>query len=62
MRCTGALEMKQPEYTEGQRATENFERGMKSLFKVPKAAIVRAEKKKQKKSSSLRKQKRADKD
>jgi hypothetical protein len=53
--------MKQMEYTEGPKATENFERGMKALFKAPKAAIVQA-KKKQKKLSSLRKQKRADKD
>jgi hypothetical protein len=28
--------MKQPEYTEGREATENFERGMKALFRVPK--------------------------
>jgi hypothetical protein len=51
-----------PEYTEGPKALENFERGMKALFKVPKAAVVQAEKKKQKKASSLRKAKRADKD
>ena len=55
--------MKEPEYTEGSKATENFERGMKSLFKVPKGAIVQAEKKKQKKTASRRKRKkRSDKD
>ena len=54
--------VKQTEYVEGQRACENFERGMKALFKVPKAAVVQAGKKKQKKASSVRKQKRADKD
>ena len=53
--------MKQPEYREGPEATENFERGMKALFNVPKAAIVQAKKKKPK-SSSLRKPKRSDKD
>jgi hypothetical protein len=36
--------MKTPEYTEGPKAQENFERGMKALFKVPKANIVQREK------------------
>jgi hypothetical protein len=56
--------MKEPEYTEGSKATENFERGMKALFKVPKAAIVQAKKKKQKESSepSLLKPPKSDKD
>jgi len=31
--------MKQPEYIEGPKALENFERGMIALFKVPKSAI-----------------------
>jgi hypothetical protein len=31
--------MKQPEYTEGPEALENFKRGMIALFKVPKTAI-----------------------
>jgi len=44
--------MKKPEYTEGPKALKNFEQGMKALFKVPKRAIVQAEKKKQKKSSN----------
>jgi hypothetical protein len=50
-----------PEYREGPEATANFERGMKALFNVPKAAIVQAKKKKPK-PSSLRKPKRSDKD
>ena len=32
--------MKQPEYREGPEARATFERGMKVLFKVPKADIV----------------------
>jgi len=38
--------MKQPEYIEGPKAQENFEEGMKALFKVPKDAVVKAEKRK----------------
>jgi hypothetical protein len=30
-----------PEYIEGRKATENFEEGMKALFKVPKSSIAR---------------------
>ncbi len=52
--------MKQ-EYIEGQKATENFEEGMKALFKVPKDAVVKAEKKLKKKSSG-RKPKLSDRD
>jgi hypothetical protein len=47
-----------PEYIEGQQATKNFEEGMKSLFKVPKAAVVRAEKKQAKKRASSRAEKK----
>jgi hypothetical protein len=56
--------MKQPEYLEGAKASENFEEGMKALFKVPKGEVVKAEKKKQKASraSRLRKPKLSDKD
>ena len=56
--------MKQSEYIEGPKAQENFEEGMKSLFKVPKDAVVKVEKKKQKASraSRLRKPKIFDKD
>ena len=56
--------MKTPEYVEGRLARENFEEGMKALFKVPKDAVVKAENKKQKASraSRLRKPKLSDKD
>jgi hypothetical protein len=56
--------MKTPEYIEGPEARENFEQGMKSLFKVSKAAVVKAEKKKAKASqaSRARKPKTSDKD
>lgn len=53
------------EYTEGKRATENFEEGMKALFNVPKDAVEKAEKKAKKKrdrASSQRKPTTADKD
>jgi hypothetical protein len=56
--------MLKKEYLEGRQATENFEQGMKALFKVPKDAVVKAEKKKQKaaRASRLRKPKLADRD
>jgi hypothetical protein len=53
--------MAKPEYKEGPKAKKDFEQGMIALFKVPKTAVVKAEKKKRK-AASLRKQKRADKD
>jgi hypothetical protein len=59
--------MKEPEYREGPKALENFERGMKALFSVPKDAVVRAEKQRAKKKASslgqsIRKQQVSDKD
>ena len=55
-----------PEYVEGKQATENFEEGMKALFRVPKDSVVKAEKKKRRKASSraqsVRKQRLSDKD
>ena len=42
------------EYLEGQKAMENFEEGMKTLFKVPKDAVVETAKKNQKTSRALR--------
>jgi hypothetical protein len=53
-----------PEYYEGPQATRNFEQGMKTLFNVPKDAVVKAEKKKQiaARASRLRKPKLSDKD
>ena len=57
-------DMKELEYIEGRQAAENFEEGMKALFKVPKGEVVKAEKKKQKtaRASRLRKPKLSDKD
>jgi len=58
--------MKQPEYIEGPQALENFEEGMKALFKVSKAEVVKAEKRERKKRTSraeiVRKPKASDKD
>jgi hypothetical protein len=51
--------MKPPEYIEGSKAAENFERGMIALFKVPKSAVPKA-KKRPKKAARSRKHKRAD--
>jgi hypothetical protein len=53
--------MKTPEYAEGPKAAENFERGMIALFKVPKSAVLKAKKQPQKAANS-RKSKRVDKD
>ena len=53
--------MKQPEYLEGSKAAENFERGMIALFKVPKLAIGTA-RKKGRKLTIKRTSKQADKD
>ena len=52
--------MKTPEYREGPKARENFERGMIALFKVPKEAIGKGRKKGRKLAAS--KKKRLDKD
>jgi hypothetical protein len=40
------------EYTEGDKATENFEEGMKAIFKIPKDKVVKAEKKAKRKRDS----------
>ena len=37
--------MREQKYIEGLQATENFEEGMKALFKVPKEKVVKAAKK-----------------
>lgn len=54
------------EYVEGKSATENFEEGMKALFKVPKGEVVKAEQKAKRKRASrvqsVRKPKPSDKD
>jgi hypothetical protein len=46
--------MKEQEYIEGHQALNNFEEGMKSLFKVSKDEVVKAEKKQAKKRASSR--------
>jgi hypothetical protein len=52
--------MKPPEYIEGPKALENFERGMVALFKVPKPAIGTA-RKKGRKLATKRKRRKPDK-
>ncbi len=55
--------MKHYEYLEGHRAAENFEEGMKALFKAPKTQAVKAEKKRAvSRPSRLKKPKPADED
>jgi hypothetical protein len=53
--------MRQHEYIEGRNAAENFEEGMKALFKVPKNSVAKPQKKRGK-ASSERKAKKSDKD
>jgi hypothetical protein len=50
-----------PEYIEGPEALENFEQGMRAIFKVPKSAAEPV-KKRGKPASSEDKPKKADKD
>ena len=54
------------EYIEGKQAQENFEEGMKALFKVPKDEVVKAEQKAKRKrasrAQSVRKPRLSDKD
>jgi len=52
--------MKEPEYTEGPKALENFEDGMRTIFKASNS--VKRGKKKATPSPSLGKSKTADKD
>ncbi|HEY2234630.1 MAG TPA: hypothetical protein VGK01_14235 [Candidatus Angelobacter sp.] len=44
--------MKKYEYSEGQGATENFEKGMKALFQVPKDAAKGKKKARKKRAKS----------
>jgi len=53
--------MKQAEYMEGRQARENFEEGMKALFKVPKGSTAKAQEKR-KKTASQEKSQKSDKD
>jgi hypothetical protein len=61
MCCLGVISVKQREYIEGREATENFEEGMKALFKATKEKIEPL-KKRTPKAFSVRKTKRSDKD
>lgn len=54
--------MKQPEYIEGKHALENFEEGMKALFKAPKAKVASLKKKPKPVSAIRKRKKQADKD
>jgi hypothetical protein len=54
--------MKQPEYTEGPEATENFESAMKTIFKAPKKFTTKKGKQKDKPNASRKKSKSADRD
>jgi len=51
-----------PEYREGPEAKEKFERGMTALFQVSKTDILKKQKKQTKRTATLRKSKRSDKD
>ncbi len=53
--------MKQPEYIEGPKALENFERMAVAIFKAPKAG-GRKTRRKSSKTASERKPKRSDRD
>jgi hypothetical protein len=48
----GITAMKKPEYNEGPQALENFEKGMKSLFQVPKDATPSKKKARKKRAKS----------
>ncbi len=53
--------MKIAEYIEGKQAVENFEEGMKALFKVPKERVVKAAKKQASRRARKKKPKPSDK-
>ena len=53
--------MKQAEYVQGPKAQENFEEGMKALFKVPKERVVKAVKKQASQRARKKKPKPSDK-
>lgn len=52
--------MRNPQYLEGEKAAENFEEGMKTLFKVPKTKVAKAAKKRTSQPSQKKQPKRAD--
>ena len=45
--------MKRPEYVEGPEAQENFEQGMKALFKAPKTETTKGKQKDRSRVSSI---------
>jgi hypothetical protein len=47
---------KTPEYTEGPKALENFESGMKALFQAPKDAIPSKKKARKKRAKNAQNQ------
>jgi hypothetical protein len=51
----GITAMKKPEYIEGQDALENFERGMKAMFQVPKDSTPSKKKARKKRAKSAAK-------
>ena len=58
----GSIDVMKSAYVEGPKAQENFESGMKALFRVPKTEVVKREKTKRQRAASVRKTKRSDKD
>lgn len=55
--------MKTPEYIEGAKAVENFEKTAIAIFKVPKAEVAKVERKTPKARASSRKsEQKSDKD
>jgi hypothetical protein len=55
------MTIKQAQYQEGPEATENFEKGMKALFQIPKFPSKKR-KQKDKPTVSVKKPKSSDKD
>jgi hypothetical protein len=52
----GITAMKTPEYDEGPKALENFERGMKALFQVSKKAVPAKKKARKKRAKNAQSQ------
>jgi len=48
--------MKEPKYTEGEKALENFEEGMKALFQVPKNPVPAKKKARKKRAKNAQSQ------
>jgi hypothetical protein len=49
----GITAMKKPEYSEGPKALENFERGMEALFQVPKKSTPLKKKARSKRAKTV---------